>query len=110
MNLADDIKAVADAATPRAHPIKVTPMRAVEAVRTILDYIDPDPMRAGIAETPQRVVKAFGEWFKGYEQDPAKILKVFEDGAEGVDEMVLVGPIPFYSHCEHHMAPFFGEA
>lgn len=90
--------------------VKVTPMRAVEAVRTILDYIDPDPMRAGIAETPQRVVKAFGEWFKGYEQNPAKILKVFEDGAEGVDEMVLVGPIPFYSHCEHHMAPFFGEA
>jgi GTP cyclohydrolase I len=108
MKLAEDIQTLARVGENRA--LKVSPMRAVEAVRVLLDYIDPDSMRSGLAETPHRVVKAWGEWAKGYEQDPAQILKTFEDGADGVDEMVLVGPIPFYSHCEHHMTPFFGEA
>lgn len=109
MKLAKDIQTLATAAG-EARPIRVSPMNAVEAVRRLLDYIDPDPMRDGLADTPQRVVKAFGEWFSGYDADIAKILKTFNDGAEGVDEMVLVGPIHFHSHCEHHMAPFFGDA
>lgn len=102
-------------ANPHIHKIaseglRPTKMDARQAVQTLLKYIDPIPERAGIAETPDRVVKAYSEWFAGYAQNPVELLKTFEDGAEKVDEMVLVGPIPFYSHCEHHMAPFFGDA
>lgn len=79
-------------------------------VRRMLDMIDPDPDRGGLKETPGRVVKAWKEWFKGYDQDPKDILKTFKDGAEGCDQLVLVKDIPVYSHCEHHMAPFFGVA
>lgn len=65
--------------------------------------------REGLLETPKRVVKAWAEWTAGYGMVPAEILKTFEDGAEGATEMVIVKDIPFYSHCEHHMAPFFGS-
>lgn len=76
----------------------------------LLEYIGEDPTREGLRETPDRVLKAWGHWCKGYDVDPATVLKTFEDGAEGMDEMVIVGPIKLYSHCEHHMAPFFGTA
>lgn len=79
-------------------------------VRRLLQYAGEDPTREGLAETPARVAKAWQHWCGGYDIDPASLLKVFEDGAERVDEMVLVKDIPFYSHCEHHMAPFFGRA
>lgn len=81
-----------------------------ELVRGILAEIGDDATREGLAETPARVVKAWSTWFSGYGQDPKDILKVFADGAEGVDEMVIEVDIPFYTHCEHHMAPFFGLA
>lgn len=67
-------------------------------------------LREGLEETPKRVAKAMAHWFSGYDKNPADLLKVFEDGAEGCDQMVAVVKIPFYSHCEHHMAPIFGEA
>lgn len=76
----------------------------------LLQYVGEDPTRGGLLETPRRVAKAWKFWCQGYEQDPASVLKVFEDGAEGVDEMVVVREIPFYTHCEHHLAPFFGTA
>lgn len=76
----------------------------------LLQYVGEDPARGGLAETPARVAKAWKEWCSGYDKNPADILKSFEDGAEGVDEMVVVKNIPFYTHCEHHMAPFFGTA
>lgn len=81
-----------------------------DAVRQILVVVDPDPHRTGLEETPDRVAKAWHEWTSGYHADPAAILKCFTDGAEGVDEMVAVVDIPFYSLCEHHLAPFFGTA
>lgn len=65
-------------------------------------------LREGLQETPDRVAKAWEFWTSGYGMDPAEILKTFEDGAEGVDEMVVVKDIPVYSHCEHHMAAIFG--
>lgn len=68
------------------------------------------PVREGLAETPARVAKAWVEWTRGYHQDPREVLKAFEDGAERYDEMVVVHKIPFYSTCEHHLAPFFGTA
>lgn len=79
-------------------------------IKRILQYIGEDPSRGGLLETPARVAKAWKFWTKGYGQDPKDILKVFEDGADGCDEMVVVKNIPFYTHCEHHMAPFFGTA
>ena len=83
--------------------------RSFEAlVRTMLGYLGEDPDREGLRETPRRVMKAWGEWCSGYDQDPAKVLKTFEDGA--CKELVLVKDIPVHSTCEHHLAPFFGKA
>lgn len=76
----------------------------------LLQYIGEDPKRGGLIETPARVAKAWKHWCSGYGEDVGKLLKTFEDGADGCDEMVVVKDIPFYTHCEHHMAPFFGTA
>lgn len=84
---------------------------AVSALIRELEQVpESDDVRGGLEETPDRVAKAWEFWTSGYSMDPAAILKTFEDGAEGVDEMVVVKDIPFYSHCEHHMAPIFGTA
>jgi GTP cyclohydrolase I len=64
--------------------------------------------RPGLKNTPQRTANAWIEWTSGYQADIPALFTVFNDGAEGTDEMVVVRDIPFYSHCEHHMAPFFG--
>jgi len=77
-------------------------------IRRLLQYIGEDVSREGLVETPARVAKAYKHWFSGYTKNPADVLKVFEDGAEGCDEMVVVRNLPFYSHCEHHLAPIFG--
>lgn len=79
-------------------------------VRRLLQYAGDDPTREGLHETPARVGKAWKFWCSGYEADIKSILKTFEDGAEGCDEMVVVKDIPFYSHCEHHLAAIFGTA
>jgi GTP cyclohydrolase I len=78
--------------------------------RRLLSHIGENPDRQGLKDTPQRVDKAWQHWTSGYAQDPAEILKVFEDGAEQYNELILVRGIPVYSHCEHHLAPFFGWA
>lgn len=80
------------------------------AVRTLLAWTGDDPEREGLLDTPKRVAKAYEEIFSGYFQDPAEHLKrTFED-VGGYDDIVLVRGIPFFSHCEHHMLPFVGEA
>lgn len=76
----------------------------------LLQYIGEDPKREGLRDTPLRFLRAWNAYTEGYQQDPADVLKTFEDGAEKVDEMVVVKHIPVYSHCEHHLAPFFGVA
>jgi GTP cyclohydrolase I len=76
----------------------------------LLQYIGEDPKRGGLLDTPKRVAKAWSDWSAGYGVDIPALLKTFEDGADGCDEMVVVKDIPFYTHCEHHMAPFFGTA
>ena len=78
--------------------------------RRLLISLGEDPDRAGLVETPSRVAKAWKHWTSGYAQDPAELLKVFEDGAEGYNELIIIRGIPVYSHCEHHLAPFFGKA
>lgn len=76
----------------------------------LLRVIGENPERGGLLETPARALKAWEFWTQGYEQNPADVLKVFEDGAEKYDQMVIVKDMPIYSHCEHHLAPFFGTA
>lgn len=78
--------------------------------RRLLRSLHEDPDRPGLRETPARVERAWAHWTSGYAQDPAEILKVFEDGAEQYNELIVVRNIPVYSHCEHHLAPFFGTA
>jgi len=83
---------------------------ALKAVRTLLAWAGDDPDREGLRDTPKRVVDAYGEWFDGYDADPAKELsRTFED-VQGYDDMVLLRDIEIESHCEHHMAPFLGKA
>ena len=101
--------------TPKtlAQPVARTrPTReeAEAAVRTLIAWAGDNPAREGLADTPRRVVKAYEELFAGYSQDPGLALsRVFED-VEGYADIVVVRDIPFFSHCEHHMVPFFGKA
>ncbi|WP_020179023.1 GTP cyclohydrolase I FolE [Methylopila sp. M107] len=95
--------------TIAGHP-KPTREQAEAAVRTLLAWAGDDPTREGLIDTPKRVVKAYEELFSGYGKDAAKDLeRVFEDVA-GYDDMVVLRDIPYFSHCEHHMVPFFGKA
>jgi GTP cyclohydrolase I len=83
---------------------------AEAAVIRLLEFVGEDTFRGGLLETPRRYVDALLEMTKGYTQRPADLLKCFEDGAEGYDELVLQRHIPLWSMCEHHLAPFFGVA
>ncbi|MEG3617214.1 GTP cyclohydrolase I FolE [Magnetovibrio sp. PR-2] len=83
---------------------------AEKAVRTLLQWAGDDPDREGLLDTPKRVVKAYEEYFQGYNADPEEILERTFEEVEGYDEMVLLKDIRFESHCEHHMAPIIGKA
>ncbi len=83
---------------------------AEDAVRTLLRWAGDDPAREGLMGTPERVVRAYEEWFAGYSQDPRDYLnRTFEEVA-GYDEVVVLRDIRFESHCEHHLAPIIGRA
>ena len=84
--------------------------RAKEAVRELLRWVGDDPDREGLLDTPRRVVDAFLEYFKGYEQNPEEYLTRTFEQVGGYDEIILLREIPFHSHCEHHMAPILGKA
>jgi GTP cyclohydrolase I len=83
---------------------------AEAAVRTLIAWAGDNPAREGLADTPRRVVKAYEELFSGYREDPGVALSRVFSEVEGYSDIVLVRDIPFFSHCEHHMAPFFGKA
>lgn len=80
------------------------------AAELLLYAVEEDFGREGLRETPARMAKAWEFWTRGYNDDPAKILKVFADGGERYDQMVCVRDIPIYSKCEHHLADIFGTA
>ena len=89
---------------------EVSDKEAEEAFRTILRWIGENPNREGLLETPRRVVKAYKEYFKGYNQEiTTEVLKTFGD-VNGYNDMVLQKNISIQSHCEHHMAPIIGVA
>ena len=81
-----------------------------DAIRTLLSWTGDDPSREGLLDTPKRVAEGFEEFFSGYKQDPCTILQDGFSQVGGYNDMILVQKVPFYSHCEHHMIPFFGHA
>ena len=89
---------------------KPTREQAEQAVKTLIEWAGDNPDREGLVETPKRVVKAYEQFFEGYDLDPEEILtKTFEE-VEGYDEMVIVKDIRLESHCEHHIVPILGKA
>ena len=89
---------------------EISEKEAEEAFTKIIKWIGEDPSREGLKSTPKRLVKAYKEYFKGYSEDPAKILdKTFGD-VQGYDDMVIQKNISLQSHCEHHLAPIIGVA
>ena len=100
--------------TPRGRASKTKkgkPSRseAEAAVRTLLEWIGDDPDREGLEGTPGRVVRAYEDWFSGYNDDPIEFLRRTFREVNNYDEMIVLRDISFESHCEHHMAPIIGR-
>jgi GTP cyclohydrolase IA len=93
-----------------AVPSRPSREAAEEAVRVLLRWTGDDPAREGLVGTPERVVRAYEEFFSGYLSDPAEILSRTFEETDGYDEMVVLKDIRFESHCEHHLAPIIGRA
>jgi GTP cyclohydrolase IA len=88
---------------------KPTKEEAEAAVRTLIAWAGDNPTREGLTDTPRRVTKAFKEYFAGYDENPADVLDRTFAEISGYDDMVMLRDIQFSSHCEHHMAPFYGR-
>jgi GTP cyclohydrolase I len=103
--LSDHVRAVPEPQGPR-------PSReeAAAAVRTLIAFVGDNPDREGLRDTPVRVVNAFEELFHGYRECPSEVLDRTFTEIGTYNNLVLMRDIPFYSHCEHHMAPFVGKA
>ena len=97
-----------EAATSGSQQSAMDLPRIARAVREILEAIGEDPDREGLQETPERVAKMYGEIFAGLHMDVRDSIRIFNE--KDHDEMILVGDIPFYSMCEHHLLPFIGRA
>ena len=94
----------------RCLPDRPTEAQVHEAVRTLIRWAGDDPEREGLVGTPDRVARAYGEFFQGYDGDPDEILQRTFEESEGYDDIVCVRDIPVMSHCEHHIVPFIGKA
>jgi GTP cyclohydrolase IA len=84
--------------------------KAEDAFRTILKWIGEDPERDGLIETPHRMLRAYREYFCGYDEDPDEVLSKTFAEVDGYDEMIVLRGVTFESHCEHHIAPIIGRA
>ena len=91
-------------------PVQPSRAEAEAAVRTLIRWAGDDPSREGLLGTPARVVRSYEEFFRGYIQDPALILRRTFEETEGYDEMVVLRDVGFESYCEHHMVPIIGKA
>ena len=90
--------------------IKPTRQEAEAAVKTLLSFVGENADRPGLLETPKRVVRAYEDWFSGYNDIPKEVLSKTFDELEGYDEIIMLRDIRIESHCEHHIAPFIGSA
>jgi len=104
------MKLVKDTEKDPKHSEKISEKEIEEAFIKIIKWIGEDPLREGLKSTPQRIVKAFKEYFKGYSEDPKKILEKTFGDVQGYDDMVIQKNISLQSHCEHHLAPIIGVA
>ena len=104
------MKLVKDVEKDLKHSEKVSEKEVEEAFVKIIRWIGEDPSREGLLSTPKRLVKAFKEYFKGYSEDPKKILEKTFGDVQGYDDMVIQKNISLQSHCEHHLAPIIGVA
>lgn len=97
---------------PAVVAVSTRPSRAEAeaAVRTLIRWAGDDPTREGLVDTPNRVVRAYEEFFSGYEVEPSDLLRRTFEETDGYDEMVVLKDIRFESHCEHHMVPILGKA
>ena len=89
---------------------KISDQEAEDAFTKIIKWIGENPSREGLKSTPKRLIKAYKEYFKGYSEDPAKILEKTFGDVQDYDDMVIQKNISVQSHCEHHMAPIIGKA
>ena len=96
--------------TRKAAQLKPSRAEAEDAVRTLLRWAGDDPAREGLRGTPDRVVRAYEEFFNGYKVDPVAFLKRTFEEIDGYDELIVLRDIRFESHCEHHLAPIIGRA
>src|SRR5580704_15113071 len=92
-----------------AQPVRPPRAEVEAAVRTLIRWAGDDPDREGLLATPARVVRAYEEWFSGYNDEPREYLKRTFEETGGYDEVVVLRDIRFESHCEHHMAPVIGR-
>jgi GTP cyclohydrolase I len=107
VNKIDPLALIKAEAQPSKRP---TTSEAEDAVRVLLRWAGDDPDREGLLDTPGRVIRAYRQWFRGYEEDPVAMLQRTFEEVEGYDEMVVLRDIRFESYCEHHLAPIIGVA
>jgi GTP cyclohydrolase IA len=100
----------AAARSPKSRIARPSSAEAEEAVRTLIRWAGDDPEREGLLGTPDRVVRSYREFFRGYDEDPHAILKRTFQETDGYDEMIVLREMRFESHCEHHIAPIIGRA
>ena len=104
------MKLVKDTGLTQKKSHKIPEEKVEEAIRTIIQWIGEDPEREGLLSTPNRVIKSFKEYFKGYTENTKEFLSKTFTEVEGYDDMVIEKNISIRSHCEHHMAPIIGVA
>ena len=107
--MASNVRALDRAEILRVEDEKPDRAETEAAFRIILRWTGDDPGREGLIETPARAARAFEEFFSGYGQNPAEILKKTFEEVEGYDEMIVLRGVRFNSHCEHHIAPIAGK-
>jgi len=95
-----------------ATPARRRPDRsdAEAAVRTLIEWAGDDPDREGLTGTPDRVVRAYEEFFAGYREDPVALLQTTFEETAAYDEIIVLRDIRLESHCEHHIVPILGKA
>ena len=104
------MKLVKDTETIKKKSDHISDQNAEEAIKTIIEWLGENPEREGLRSTPKRVVKAFKEYFQGYNDSPEEYLRKTFTEVDGYDDMVIEKNISVRSHCEHHMAPIIGVA
>ena len=97
------------ASSGKSQIVRPSRQEAEAAIRTLLKWAGDDPSREGLRDTPERVARAFEDWFSGYNEDPEEFLSRTFEEVEGYDDMVVLKDIRFESHCEHHLAPIIGR-